>query len=49
MCITRQNRLKLVFLNNHEILSHNSCKIIEIYTQLSTKSIQQIKSPFDDL
>lgn len=28
---------------------HNSSKTTEIYTHVSTKSIQQIKSPFDDL
>ncbi|AWG22900.1 hypothetical protein FFWV33_15885 [Flavobacterium faecale] len=30
-------------------LDHNSSKITEIYTHLSTKNLQQIKSPFDDL
>lgn len=32
-----------------EILGHNSSKTTEIYTHVSTKSIQNIKSPFDDL
>ncbi|HSD08012.1 site-specific integrase [Flavobacterium sp.] len=32
-----------------ELLGHNSCKTTEIYTHVSTKNIQQIKSPFDDL
>ena len=32
-----------------EILGHNSSKTTEIYTHVSTKSIQKIKSPFDDL
>jgi integrase/recombinase XerD len=32
-----------------ELLGHNSSKTAEIYTHVSTKSIQQIKSPFDDL
>ncbi len=32
-----------------EILGHTSSKTTEIYTHVSTKSIQQIKSPFDDL
>jgi integrase/recombinase XerD len=32
-----------------ELLGHNSSKTSEIYTHVSTKSIQQIKSPFDDL
>ena len=32
-----------------ELLGHNSSKTIEIYTHVSTKSIQKIKSPFDDL
>jgi integrase/recombinase XerD len=32
-----------------EILGHSSSRTTEIYTHVSTKSIQQIKSPFDDL
>lgn len=32
-----------------EILGHSSSKTTEIYTHVSTKNIQQIKSPFDDL
>jgi integrase/recombinase XerD len=32
-----------------ELLGHNSSKTTEIYTHVSTTSIQQIKSPFDDL
>ena len=32
-----------------ELLGHNSSKTTEIYTYVSTKSIQQIKSPFDEL
>ena len=32
-----------------ELLGHNSSKTTEIYTHVSNKSIQQIKSPFDDL
>jgi integrase/recombinase XerD len=32
-----------------EILGHKSCKTTEIYTHVSTKSLQKIKSPFDDL
>lgn len=32
-----------------ELLGHKSSKTTEIYTHVSTKSIQQIKSPFDDL
>lgn len=32
-----------------ELLGHNSSKTTEIYTHVSTKSIQQIKSPIDDL
>lgn len=31
------------------LLGHNSSRTTEIYTHVSTKSIQQIKSPFDDL
>lgn len=32
-----------------ELLGHTSSKTTEIYTHVSTKSIQQIKSPFDNL
>lgn len=32
-----------------EILGHKSSRTTEIYTHVSTKSIQNIKSPFDDL
>lgn len=32
-----------------EILGHKSSKTTEIYTHVSNKSIQNIKSPFDDL
>ena len=32
-----------------ELLGHKSSKTTEIYTHVSTKSLQQIKSPFDDL
>ncbi len=32
-----------------ELLGHKSSKTTEIYTHVSTRSIQQIKSPFDDL
>ncbi len=32
-----------------EILGHSSSKTTEIYTHVSVKSIQKIKSPFDDL
>jgi integrase/recombinase XerD len=32
-----------------ELLGDSSIKTTEIYMHLSTKSIQQIKSPFDDL
>lgn len=32
-----------------ELLGHSSSKTTKIYTHVSTKSIQQIKSPFDDL
>jgi integrase/recombinase XerD len=32
-----------------ELLGHNSSRTTEIYTHVSNKSIQQIKSPFDDL
>ena len=32
-----------------ELPGHNSSRTTEIYTHVSTKSLQQIKSPFDDL
>lgn len=32
-----------------EILGHKSSKTTEIYTHVSTKSIQNVRSPFDDL
>ncbi len=32
-----------------EILGHKSSKTTEIYTHVSTKSLQEIRSPFDDL
>lgn len=32
-----------------ELLGHNSSKTTEVYTHVSTKSLQKIKSPFDDL
>ncbi len=32
-----------------EMLGHSSSRTTEIYTHVSTKSIQQIRSPFDDL
>lgn len=32
-----------------KLLGHNSSKTTEIYTHVSTKSLQNIKSPFDDL
>lgn len=32
-----------------ELLGHKSSKTTEIYTHVSTKSLQNIKSPFDDL
>jgi hypothetical protein len=31
-----------------ELLGHSSSKTTEIYTQVSTKNLQQIRSPFDD-
>lgn len=32
-----------------ELLGHSSSRTTEIYTHVSTKSLQQIRSPFDDL
>jgi integrase/recombinase XerD len=32
-----------------ELLGHSHSKTTEIYTHVSTKSIKNIKSPFDDL
>jgi integrase/recombinase XerD len=49
------NFMKILFMNGAEIvmvsklLRLNSNKITDIYTHVSTKNIQQIKSPFDDL
>jgi integrase/recombinase XerD len=37
------------FTLHSRIISHSSSKTTEIYTHVSTKSLQQIKSPFDDL
>jgi integrase/recombinase XerD len=32
-----------------DLLGHKSSKTTEIYTHVSTKNIQNIRSPFDDL
>ena len=32
-----------------KLLGHNYSQTTELYTHVSTKNIQQIKSPFDDL
>jgi integrase/recombinase XerD len=42
-----ESRTDLRFIQ--ELLGHNSSKTTEIYTCVSIKNIQQIKSPFDDL
>ena len=47
--------MKRLFKNGAEIVTvsklmgHNCSKTTEIYTHVSTKNIQQIKTPFDDL
>ena len=35
--------------HTQEILGHNSSKTTELYTHVSTRGIQNVKSPFDDL
>jgi len=47
--------MKILFINGAEIvmvsklMGRKCSKTTEIYTHVSTKNIQQIKSPFDDL
>ena len=47
--------MKILFMNGVEIvmvsklMGRKCSKTTEIYTHVSTKNIQQIKSPFDDL
>jgi integrase/recombinase XerD len=34
---------------NKELLGHSSSRTTEVYTQVSARSLQKIRSPFDDL
>lgn len=40
-------RNRLTFFQ--ELLGHKNSKTVEIYSYVSTKSLQNIKNPFDDL
>jgi integrase/recombinase XerD len=40
---------ELIYVTYKKFLGHSSSKTTEIYTHVSTKSFQNVKSPFDDL
>jgi site-specific recombinase XerC len=59
-CLETKECFNIAFANHHlehrmdllliqESLGHKSSKTTEIYTHVTDKSLQKIKSPFDDL
>ncbi len=44
-----QSRYETDLRVKYELLGHKSSKTTEIYKHVAEKSIQKIKSPFDDL
>ena len=47
MKILLKNGAEIVTIS--KLMGHNCSKTTEIYNHVSTKNIQQIKTPFDDL